>query len=146
LKIEFSFAALDALSRVKLTIDPAVSPAELASAYKELRKKVMTSRHRSLQPKKLKLAVFMSSRPSNESQRESMALWNKQYRKWKYEEIRNFGRDVAAGRRQLLNPGHLNITSLKKLTSGASPIKDKNEGHNIQTQVTLRPHLMVPGN
>jgi hypothetical protein len=125
LKIELSLSALDALSRVKLTIDPAVSPRELASAYQELRKKLMTSRHRALQPKKLALAVFMSSRPPSEPQRDSMASWNKEYRKWKYKEIRNFGRDVAAARRQLLNPGHLDLRSFLKLVSGPKATKDE---------------------
>jgi hypothetical protein len=125
LKIELSFAALEALSRVKLTIDPALSPREVASAYQELRKKLMTSRHRALQPKKLKLAVFMSSQPASETQRDSMAAWNRQHPKWKYKEIRNFGRDVAAARRQLLNPGHLNLASLTKIFSVANPTRDK---------------------
>lgn len=115
LRIEVSTARLGALSRVKLTVDPAVSPRVLAAAYKNVRNRLMTSRHRPLQEKKQTLAVFMSSRPSNETQRESMAVWNKSYAKWKYKEIRNFGRDVAAARRQLLNPGHLDLSSLSRV-------------------------------
>jgi len=80
----------------------------------------MTSRHRPLQEKKQTLVVFMSSRPPDETQRESMAVWNKDYAKWKYKEIRNFGRDVAAARRQLLNPGHLSFSSFSKVRQAQS--------------------------
>jgi hypothetical protein len=124
LKAEVSIVDLDALSRVKLVVDPTVSPRELASAYKDLRKRLMGSRHRPLQERKQTLAVFMSSRPQGETQRESMAMWNKQYRQWKYKEIRNFGRDVAAARRQLLNPGHLSATKFLKTVPGVKPIED----------------------
>ena len=93
-----------ALSRVMLTIDPAVSPRQVAEFYRGLRKYYVGNRHRSLSEKHTTLVLFMNSRPADETYADSMAAWNREYRKrkWQYHHATNFGRDVQVARRRLL--------------------------------------------
>jgi hypothetical protein len=112
LKAEVSIRTPEVTSRIILSIDPALSPADVARAYKLARSRISTSRHRPLQEKKQMLAIFMASRPTSETKRRAMDAWNQKYPNWKYSEIRNFGRDAAAARLQLLNPFHLSARML----------------------------------
>jgi hypothetical protein len=49
---------LPALSRIALTIDPALSPQEVAEHYRQIRQEIMPARHRDLSEKHLQLALF----------------------------------------------------------------------------------------
>ena len=101
-----------ALSRVILTLDPTLSPREVAELYRQYRKQVLGGRHRSLSEKHITLVLFASSRPGGETYAETMKAWNQKYRKWRYARETNFGRDVQMARRRLLTPGLLGMNLL----------------------------------
>jgi hypothetical protein len=103
------FSRLPAVSRFQIEVDPAVTPSELARAYRNARKKYLKGRVRRLSAKHLQLAAFMASRAEGEPGKDAMAAWNRKYRRWKYTHVSNFLRDAAAARRRLLFPGGLDI-------------------------------------
>jgi hypothetical protein len=110
--------SIPALSRVTLTVDPTLSPREVAEYYRQYRQQVLGRRHRSLSEKHTALALFMSFRPLGETYAEAMKAWNKEYRKWRYGQETNFGRDAQVARRRLLTPGQLgwNLLGAKEPT------------------------------
>jgi hypothetical protein len=110
------------LSRVTLTLDPALSPQEVAEYYRQYRRQVLGSRYRSLSEKHITLALFKSSRPAEETNAEAMKAWNKEYRKWRYRQETNFGRDAQVALRRLLSPGQVGWSWL-----GAKPPEDPDE-------------------
>jgi len=105
------FSHIPALSRFHIEVDPAVTPAELARAYKDARKQYLKGRVRRLSTKHLQLAAFMASRPAGEKGKDAMAAWNRKFKRWKYTHVSNFLRDAAVARRRLLAPGGLDYTS-----------------------------------
>jgi hypothetical protein len=108
--------SVPALSRIELTIDPAMSPRELAEAYRKLRSQVVGRRHRNLTAKHSTLAVFRSSRPQRETLEESRRAWNKQYPKWRYRAASTFGTHCAVAMRRLLDPGQVSLAGLVEAT------------------------------
>jgi len=104
------FKRIPAASRFHITVDPAVTPMELARAYRDARRLYLKSRVRKLSAKHLQLAVFMASRPAGETGAESMREWNRTHKRWRYSHVSNFLRDAAAARRRLLLPGGLDYT------------------------------------
>ena len=48
--------------------------------------------------------AFSALRPKNETLAKKMRAWNRRYRRWKYTEVTNFGRDVLEARGRLLQP------------------------------------------
>jgi hypothetical protein len=111
IRISPRFAAIPACSRFRIEVDPAVTPAELARAYKDARKQYLKGRVRRLSTKHLQLAAFMASRPAGEKGKDAMAAWNRKFKRWKYTHVSNFLRDAAVARRRLLAPGGLDYTS-----------------------------------
>jgi hypothetical protein len=113
---------LPALGRIQLTIDPALSPMEVADQYALLRRNFVGPRHRELIAKHVALAIFSSTRPQGEPWAVTMAEWNSLYEEghpdWLYTVPNTFGRDVTAARRRLLG-------QTETLTS-------KGEGHTTQ--------------
>jgi hypothetical protein len=94
------------LARISLTIDPALSPREVADHYRRWRARIVTGRHRELSDKHMCLANFAAGRPVGETLRERMAVWNKEYPNWKYKTETNFGRDCTQAVRRLLHPDY----------------------------------------
>ena len=90
---------------VELSVDPAVSPAELAKLYRAYRQKIMSGRRlRRLSDKHLRLAAFLADRP-DESWEKRFRSWNKSHPKWKYSQESNFRRDALKAReRFVVNP------------------------------------------
>jgi hypothetical protein len=90
---------------VELSVDPAVSPAELAKQYGVLRGKLISGRRvRSLSDKHLQLASFLAEKP-DESWASRFHRWNKAFPKWKYVHASNFRRDALKARERVV--GHL---------------------------------------
>lgn len=93
---------ISALSRIVLTIDPALSPREVSERYRDVRRQYFAGRHRSMSEKHHTLVLFMNSRPVEETYAGGMTAWNRKYPNWKYTSETNFGRDVQVARRRLL--------------------------------------------
>ena len=91
-----------AASRIIMTVDPALSPAALASLYQELRKPLVGQRHRGLNDKHRSLA-WHHARYHDHTWQEQMRLWNEEQRaQWQYTEPWNFHRDSTWAARRLL--------------------------------------------
>ncbi len=88
-----------------LSVDPIVSPQELARAYGEMRRAVVgAERKRRLTPKHLELAVFMAEHPASDKPLwgKRMAAWNAGApKKWRYRQETNFARDCVAAQRRM---------------------------------------------
>lgn len=94
------------LARISLTVDPALSPREVADHYRRVRAEIVGARHRDQSEKHMRLATFTAARPTGESLRKRMAAWNKQYPRWKYPRESNFGRDCKQAIQRLLHPDY----------------------------------------
>ena len=95
---------LGALSRITLTVDPTISPRELMTAYRQLRRAILGHRYRSMSKKHIELAVFWSLRLEKESEQSRLAAWNRIHRKWKYKAKNTFKRDCVIAVQRLLHP------------------------------------------
>ncbi len=94
--------AYPALQRITLQLDPALTPAEVAVAYRTLRTRVVgKQKYRTQSPKHLALALFAVENPDG-SLRKRMEEWNRRYPKWRYHQVSNFGRDLRTALRRLL--------------------------------------------
>jgi len=113
LRIVPCFSRLPAASRFQIEVDPAVTPADLARAYRDARRRYMKGRVRRLSSKHLQLAAFMATRAPGEKGADSMAAWNRKFKRWRYKHVSNFLRDAAAARRRLLAPGGLDIHEMR---------------------------------
>lgn len=111
--------------RIRIEIDPMMSPEDLAEEYRKFRKK-LSHKHGGARPKGVSeksasLALRSGFWPEEMSWVEKMDDWNKycdsqaaskgttKHQDWKYEPNRNgnFRRDVGTARRQILFPGYL---------------------------------------
>jgi hypothetical protein len=91
------------LNRIRLTIDPTLSPREVANIYADMRRKIFgRQRYRAMSEKHIRLAIFAFMRPAEESLKDKMAAWNKAHSKWRYRQETIFGRDLAAARRRAI--------------------------------------------
>jgi hypothetical protein len=95
-----------ALTRIALSVDPAVSPRELADRYRTVRKELLPGRSRPLTDKHIELALFTAARPDEERWAEQMAAWNAAHPQWQYEQVSNFSRDARQAQRRLLEPDY----------------------------------------
>ncbi len=93
---------LPALSRIVLTIDPALSPQEVAEHYRQIRQEIMPARHRDLSEKHLQLAAFSGTHPRLGTWQQKMVKWNSDHRDWAYKEASNFAHDCLQARRRVL--------------------------------------------
>jgi hypothetical protein len=89
-------------SRLHLKLDPALSPAQVAKIYRQSRAQLLRTRYRNLSVKHTTLAAFSALRDQKERIADLRMAWNKKYPKWKYEEDRNFWRDVNKAKKRLL--------------------------------------------
>jgi hypothetical protein len=98
--------ALPAVARLELSIDLAITPAELASRYRALRSVLRPGKPRAISQRHAVLVAFIASRPNAEPWRSRMAAWNALWEprqpKWSYTHVSNFQRDFAGARRRLL--------------------------------------------
>jgi len=94
--------AVPALTRVVMTIDPTMSPREIATLYRQIRFRYFGRRHRSMTPKHVELAKFWSTQDQSATWKDLMAEWNKLHRRWAYKREQNFARDCAQARERLL--------------------------------------------
>ncbi len=100
-------------SRVVISIDPTVSPVELAEAWREIRGKVRAPKP--ITEKHLDLAVWAAEQGKSTWEAESddpgpswttlMSRWNRAKPNMTYSVVTNFSRDVRAAQDRLLNPG-----------------------------------------
>ena len=96
------------LDRITLTVDPVLSPREVAEQYARVRERVVGPRHRELSQKHLKLALFTAGPLAKAAKTwaERMALWNTYVAKpseWDYTNWRMFARDYDQARKRLLD-------------------------------------------
>jgi hypothetical protein len=97
--------AVPALTRVVMTIDPTMSPREVANLYREIRFRHFGRRHRSMTAKHVELAKFWSMEGEDEAWKDLKDKWNKLHPKWAYRREQNLARDCAQARRRLLGEG-----------------------------------------
>jgi len=100
-----STRAVPALTRVIMQLDPAMSPREVATLYRQIRLTCFGGRHRSMSEKHVELARFWSSVQEDVPWREVMQEWNKLHPRWAYKREQNFERDCAQARKRLLGQG-----------------------------------------
>ena len=81
--------------RIEMTIDPAVSPRDVMTAYGEARSEIVARRTRMQTPKHLNLAKFADERPEGETWSDSMRRWNKSHPKWRYPRNSDYTTDVT---------------------------------------------------
>ncbi len=97
---------LPVLSRITLTIDPALSPREVADHYASVRRRFTGRRNREITSKHLRLALFAADKTKGSSFKQRMAAWNDEHPQWSYSRVTNFARDCAQARRRLLYPDY----------------------------------------
>jgi hypothetical protein len=103
-----------ALTRINLTIDPALSPREVAGVYGRVRQRVVGQRHRNLSEKHCALASFVAVRPKEERWSDRLRAWNRQYPNWAYKQESNFRRDSVNSRNRLLQPKYAGSMLMKE--------------------------------
>jgi hypothetical protein len=94
----------EAMSRITLTVDPALSPREVVDAYRKVRARFLGPRYRALSEKHVALALFAARKPDGTTWREAMLSWNTANKKWAYSRETNFARDCTQALRRLLHP------------------------------------------
>ena len=110
-KWQLYWSTIPCLSRITLTIDPALSPRQVESLYRRVRGQVLDGRYRNLTRKHALLAAFTTTL-SGLKLSDQMSKWNARYRQWKYKAVTNFGRDAKTARDRLLTPSNISIQSL----------------------------------
>lgn len=93
-----------AASRVRLVIDPVVSPQEVFEEYGRVRERMIEGTARPLTEKHLKLAVFAAERRPPAKWAQVMKAWNREYPDWGYEKETLFARDATAAQNRILRP------------------------------------------
>lgn len=102
--IRFTIKATgDPAERVVIDLDPDVSPRELAAAYRRQRLEISGGRRRTVTIKTMRLAAFDAT-DTGGIWKARMDRWNKANPNSRYENWRNFQRDVAAATRRLSRP------------------------------------------
>ena len=102
-------APFEAVSRINLSIDPTLSPRDLAEFYGNIRKQLIGDRYRGLSWKHLSLALFLGQN-SGLTWEKRMTKWNEieqdEHPDWCYDEndLRNFTRDCKHAEERLLHP------------------------------------------
>ena len=91
---------LSCLTRVTLTIDPMMTPREVAQKYGRIRARLLGRKPRVQSKKHLQLAVFAVKYPT--LSREAMVEWGLRFPDWKYTRISIFARDARIARHRLL--------------------------------------------
>lgn len=97
---------LPVLSRIVMTVDPALTPRQVAQEYSRLRAQEFAQRHRNLGKrgvhKHVQLARFAYQRPANKTWDEQRQAWNAGRPTWHYAHTSKFKRDCQAALQRLL--------------------------------------------
>jgi sulfotransferase family protein len=88
-------------TKLVLEVDPSVPPADVMKHYTALRRQLFTGRVPRIEDRRLRLAVFVASRPEL-SWEELLASWNDQNANWAYEDLADFKRDARLTRQRLV--------------------------------------------
>jgi hypothetical protein len=87
-------------SRIVITVDPILSPEEVAAIYKKSRAKLLKPRYRSLSERHMTLAGFAAAFEGVTP--ELMRKWNSKYPKWQYSKYSVFSKRVRVATERLL--------------------------------------------
>jgi hypothetical protein len=112
-KYQPHWSNIPCLSRITLTVDPALSPRQVEALYRSVRGQMLDGRYRNLSRKHALLAGFTATLGELKLS-EQMRKWNAQHPRWKYKLVTNFGRDAKMARNRLLAPSNLSFPSLLK--------------------------------
>jgi hypothetical protein len=121
-KWQVHWSTIPCLSRITLTIDPALSPRQVESLYRRVRGQVLDGRYRNLTRKHALLAAFKTTF-SELKLSDLMRKWNAEYPRWRYKLVTNFGRDTKTACDRLLTPSNLNV----RASFGRAPTKANRE-------------------
>ncbi|SRR6266571_1003370 len=94
-------------SRISLSIDPTVTPRELADLYRPIRRRFLGGRYRSPSAKHIRLAAFAGTRDEAEPRADTLAAWNKgcePSERYAGNKVRTFARDCRAALARVLEP------------------------------------------
>jgi hypothetical protein len=118
---------LPVVSRIELSVDPAVTPEDLAEFYRAARQRMMPGRrHRAQDRKALELAKFSAGRDESEPWEETLRVWNEtiaaEHSGWQYndKQKRNFPRDMKMARERLLFPAYVDPAAGSRTATGDS--------------------------
>jgi hypothetical protein len=87
-------------SRIVITVDPSLSPEEVAAIYKKSRAKLLKPRYRSLSERHMTIAGFAAAFGGVTP--ELMGKWNSKYPKWQYSRYSVFSKSARAATERLL--------------------------------------------
>ncbi len=113
------YRRLPSLTRLELTVDPALTPKEVAELYRRARDNSLGRRYRSMSEKHLRLAAF-AEQVKGKPIEERMRAWNAECPRWRYTEPSNFSRDCAQARKRVLYPPLANDPFAKWLQDGVT--------------------------
>jgi hypothetical protein len=102
-RVEF-VPGLQAATRIVITVDPAVTPDDLADYYAKARAELKTARYRAISEKHLQLAIFMEQASELDSWEIRLEEWNRQFPEYSYDNGYEFQRDARKVRERLLHP------------------------------------------
>lgn len=93
-------------TRIVLSIDPMLSPAQVKKHYQAIRQQVVGKKKRDMRGKHYALAVFTLLRPEDESWTDRQESWNFEYSEWEWPENHpsNFKREAEKAVKRLLDP------------------------------------------
>lgn len=107
-------------TRITIEADPAMPPALIERAYRTARNRliwVKGGRFKEIDPQRVRLAAWATTRPVNETPEQALAAWNRDVAKrkpeWKYDRLDYFTRDIKVSQRRLLRPDyHIDLWEL----------------------------------
>ena len=94
-------------SRISLSVDPTVTPKELADRYRSIRRRFLGGRYRSPSTKHIRLAAFAGTRCGAEPWADTLAAWNKDCEppeRYSRDKLRTFARDCRTAVARVLDP------------------------------------------
>ena len=101
-------ALYNATTWLVLEVDPDMDPAEVAAAYRAVRRIVIGQRERirPLGERALALGAWAACRAKNETWEQRRRAWNSSHPQWQHDgPASNFARDATVAERRLLLPG-----------------------------------------
>lgn len=94
-------------ARIQITADPWVSAASVARMFGRAQKQLLARHNRPISERRLELFRFVTANQQDleiPPWRGLMENWNKKFRSWRYDDVRNFSRDYWSAARGLLFP------------------------------------------
>lgn len=90
------------LNRITLSVDPTVTPDQLADHWKDLRRRCVPGTHRPQRQRRLELVAFIADRAADESPGEVMRAWNAAHPDATYSHSHHLVRDAREALAALL--------------------------------------------